>query len=95
MNNSFFGNIVNFLNVSNQNCIVINVFNIINYNFKFKKLSGVVNKHLYNFFILIEISDVFILAKPDDIIRRCVIIQNKNDLILSPCVDLNEHDYTL
>ena len=92
LNNSFFGNITNFFIVSNQICVVINVFKTINLNYKFKKFSGVVNNYINKFFNLVEVTDQFVLATPAAIIRRCVLIQNKSDLILSPCVDLTEHD---
>jgi hypothetical protein len=63
-----------------------------NEDFVFKSLSSIAAKHVHNYFKLVVQSDLYILICPVDIIRRCILLEIDNSLVLSPCVDLNEHD---
>lgn len=90
--NLFYGNITNFISINDVIYIVVQIFKTNNKNYIFPNLRGVVNIYIHRFYNRVELSDTFLLIKPVNIIRRCVLIQNYDCLILSSCVDLTEHD---
>ena len=88
----FYGNIFNFLCINNNTYVVVRILDVHNEDFVFKSLSSIAAKHVHNYFKLVVQSDLYILICPVDIIRRCILLKIDNSLVLSPCVDLNEHN---
>ena len=58
----------------------------------FKNLSPTIKRHLNNYFIAVEITEKYVIVKPHHIIRRCILVENETEIVVCPCVDLNEHD---
>lgn len=58
---------------------------------KFNSLA-VLKDRVDDFFFFVQKSSFVQLAKLENITRRCISIKIGNELMLTPCVDLNEHD---
>jgi len=49
-------------------------------------------KHYDKYFFPVTKTDRYALINQKSLVRRCLLIDTKEHIILTPCVDLNEHD---
>jgi hypothetical protein len=88
----FFGVIDSFLEYSNQKFCIINLLENLSDNYIVNNLSSLTQKHFKNYFINVKRSNKLFLAKLSHIARRAVLVEAENNLFVSTCIDLNEHD---
>ncbi len=86
----FFGIITRILEINKNIMCIVNLFENVPTNFE--NLSPLTQKHLDNYFIYVKRSEKYVIVKPCHIIRRCILVESERDMVVCPCVDLNEHD---
>lgn len=92
-----YGKITNFIELNNKKkyCI-INKFNI-NYNDQFfNSLDELTSRHIYRFFLMVNLSSEYVLIEFKNINRKCIFFQYKNDasseFMCMPCENLEDCD---
>ena len=87
----FYGIITNFVRLNEKNYCIVQILKYKSQESYSKSITGLVRKHLKTFFAIVEYSNEYMLLEWSDSIRRCIIVDTDNELIVSPCVDF-EHD---
>ena len=92
---NYFGNIYNFIQYEGFIYCVVKLF-YIDDGHSFRNLTDPTANNLKNFLKYFEVSSEYVLIKPTNVIRRCIIIEcykeKKLSSFISPCINLNEHD---
>ncbi len=91
-----YGKITNFIEMNNKKYCVINKF-IVEYNEQFiNSLDELTSKHIYKFFIMVNLSSEYELIEFKNIIRKCIFFQYKNnassEFMCMPCENLEDCD---
>ena len=87
----FFGDIYNILSIDGEIYFIINLYKkgITTAPASFNELT---RKHYDKYFFPVTKTDRYALISQKSLVRRCLLIDTKEHIILTPCVDLNEHD---
>ena len=95
-NNTSYGIIQNFLLADEKHFCIIRKFNILVNDSFYNKLDELSLMHINKFFLMVEFSNESEIIECKNIMRRCIFVEylnnKKNEIILMPCCDLNEHD---
>jgi hypothetical protein len=87
----YFGTITNFILLEKQVYCIVRLFTISKENQVFKNLDEITKKYCEQFFKRVDDSNEYVLIKPSNLIRRCLIIKNLGLNFLTPCLEI-EHD---
>jgi hypothetical protein len=87
---TFYGTIKNFLMIENEMFCIVNLYDI-NDKKTIKNLIAPAAKYYKKFYKSILVTNELVLIKPEQIVRRCLLISNNKHTLLTPCVEI-EHD---
>ena len=93
--NLHYGIIRNLFSIDDKGYCCVQKFFKDDNNYFFRNLHNLVYKHIDKFFILVSLTDEYELVEWNLITRRCILteyfLENKKEIILSPCNDLSEY----
>ena len=81
---TYYGNLNKFISIKNEIKCLVNLFRIIED--KHITRNDQFLRNFYKFYKPVE------LTCSNHILRRCILIEYRTELIITPCLDLNEHD---
>ena len=86
-----YGIIRNLFSIDDKGYCCVQKFFKDDNNYFFRNLHNLVYKHIDKFFILVSLTDEYELVEWNLITRRCILteyfLENKKEIILSPCND--------
>ena len=89
--------ILNFFKIDEAIFVLVQMYDILDKQL-IKPMPGELNKYnllkrrISDFYVFAKLSSQIKLIPIQDIVTRCLVIESGENLVLTPCVDLNEHD---